>query len=70
LEGELPTDTTAPPPLAPLLTAADVAAAAQISQDRVWALTREGKLRRMKLGRRTYRYRADHVTEDLEALER
>lgn len=44
-------------PLTELLTADDIAAAAKVSKDRVWELTREGKLPTVKLGPRTYRYR-------------
>lgn len=44
-------------PLTELLTADDVAAAAKVTVDRVWKLTREGKLPTVKLGPRTYRYR-------------
>lgn len=57
------------PPLARLLTAAEVADALTLSIDRVWALTREGKLPTVKLGRRTYRYRPDAVAAALEKLE-
>lgn len=56
-------------PLTQLLTADDVAAAAQISRDRVWQLTREGKLPVVKLGERTYRYVPDRVNAAIRELE-
>jgi excisionase family DNA binding protein len=52
-----------------LLTADDVAAAAQLTKDRVWELTREGKLPAVKLGPRTYRYRPERVNRAIEELE-
>ena len=44
-------------PLTELLTAEDIAAAAKVTTDRVWQMTREGILPTVKLGPRTYRYR-------------
>ena len=58
-----------PSPLSRLLTADQVAIALSVGTDRVWALTREGKLPAVKLGGRTYRYRADAVADALERLE-
>jgi excisionase family DNA binding protein len=57
------------PPLARLLDAAEVADMLGVSADRIWALTREGKLPAVTLGGRTYRYRPDAVAAALEALE-
>lgn len=60
----------APAPLKRLLTAEEVADDyLNCTTDRVWALTREKKLRRVKLGHRTYRYRPDHLAEDIDRLE-
>jgi excisionase family DNA binding protein len=56
-------------PLTRLLTADDVAAAAQVSKDRVWELTREGKLPTVKLGPRTYRYRPEQVERAIAEME-
>lgn len=56
-------------PLKRLLTADDVAAAAQLTKDRVWELTREGKLPCVRLGPRTIRYRADRVEAAIAELE-
>jgi excisionase family DNA binding protein len=68
-KGDDLTTTTADPPLTRLLTADEVANALGVPTDRIWALTREGKLPAVKLGGRTYRYRPDAVTAALEALE-
>lgn len=64
----MPTEAPAPP-LTRLLTAEEVADQLTVSTDRVWALTREGKLPTVKLGRRTYRYRPDAVEAALKQLE-
>jgi excisionase family DNA binding protein len=58
-----------PAPLTRLLTAAEIASMVGVPKDRIWTLTREGKLRAVKLGRRTYRYVPEHVSEDLARLE-
>lgn len=65
----MPTEAPAPP-LARLLTAEEVADTLGITTDRVWALTREGTLPAVKLGRRTYRYRVAAVAAAIEDLER
>ena len=59
-----------PPQLKVLLDAEEVAAALNVTPDRVWALTREGKLPAARLGRRTYRYRPDAVAAAILELER
>jgi len=61
------TDTDSP--LERLLTADDVAAATQLTKDRVWELTREGKLPAVKLGPRTIRYRKQRVEVAIAELE-
>lgn len=55
---------------AALMDAAEVAAILNVTEDRVWALTRAGELPTVKLGRRTYRYRRAAVLAAMEALER
>jgi predicted DNA-binding transcriptional regulator AlpA len=52
-----------------LLKADDVAAAAQVSTERVWQLTREGKLPTVKLGPRTYRYLPERVNLVIREME-
>lgn len=61
--------TTTEIPLTRLLTADDVAAAYGLSKDRVWELTREGKLPAVKFGLRTYRYRPDRVERAIAEME-
>lgn len=56
-------------PLTRLLTADDVADAAQLTKGRVWELTREGKLPAVRLGRRTYRYHPERVEKAIQELE-
>jgi excisionase family DNA binding protein len=53
-----------------LLAADQVAAILNVTEDRVWALTREGKLPHVKLGRRTNRYRRAAVVEAMRELEK
>jgi excisionase family DNA binding protein len=60
---------TADPPLTRLLTAAEVADALGVSKERVWELTREGKIPAVRLGGRTYRYHPARVTSAVEQLE-
>jgi excisionase family DNA binding protein len=60
---------TADPPLARLLTAAEVADALGVPVERVWELTREGKIPAARLGGRTYRYHPERVTNAVEQLE-
>lgn len=55
--------------LTQLLHADDVAAAWGIPRERVWALTREGKLPAVELGGRTYRYHPTRVERAREELE-
>lgn len=55
--------------LVALLDADDVARAWGVTKERVWALTREGKLTAVALGGRTYRYHPARVERDREQLE-
>jgi excisionase family DNA binding protein len=57
------------PPLARLLTAAEVADALGVTVERVWELTREGKIPAVKFGGRTYRYHPARVASAVEELE-
>lgn len=52
-----------------LIDAAEVALILGVTEDRVWALTRDGELPAVKLGRRTYRYRRGSVREAIARLE-
>lgn len=64
------TATAAPaPPLVRLLTADEVADALGVTKERVWQLTREGKLPAVRLGGRTYRYHPATVAAAIAELE-
>lgn len=64
------TATAAPaPPLVRLLTAEEVADALGVSKERVWQLTREGKLPAVRLGGRTYRYHPARTAAAIAELE-
>jgi hypothetical protein len=65
----LTTNTKTENPLTRLLTAEDVATAYRIPKERVWALTRAGKLPTVKLGGRTYRYHPQRVERAILELE-
>jgi excisionase family DNA binding protein len=53
---------TATPPVSPLLTATAAAKIVGVSQERIWELSRQGKIPTVKIGR-TRRYRAESVME-------
>ncbi len=55
--------------LTQLLRADDIAEAWGIPKERVWELTREGKIPVVELGGRTYRYHPRRVEEAREKLE-
>jgi excisionase family DNA binding protein len=63
------TTATADPPLVRLMTAAEVADALGVSKERVWQLTREGKLPAVRLGGRTYRYHPARTSAAIAELE-
>lgn len=64
------TATAAPaPPLVRLLTAEEVADVLGVSTERVWQLTREGKLPAVRLGGRTYRYHPARTAAAIAELE-
>lgn len=63
------TTIAADPPLVRLLTAGEVADALGVTKDRVWQLTREGKLPAVRLGGRTYRYHPARLAAAIEDLE-
>jgi excisionase family DNA binding protein len=53
-----------------LLDAGEVAAILNVTEDRVWALTRDHTIPHVKLGGRTYRYRRSAVLAAVESMER
>lgn len=64
------TATAAPaPPLVRLLTAGEVADAWGVTKERVWELTREGKIPAVRLGGRTYRYHPARLAAAIEDLQ-
>lgn len=67
--GHLTATAVPAPPLVRLLTAEEVADACGVSKERVWQLTREGKLPAIRLGGRTYRYHPDRTAAAILELE-
>jgi len=63
---DTPTPTTG---LVQLLDADDIAEAWGITKERVWELTRQGKIPKVELGGRTYRYHPERVEHARAALE-
>jgi excisionase family DNA binding protein len=61
---------TAAVPLQRLFTAAEVAKIMGVTTDRIWELSRAGRLPTVKLGQRTLRYRPDAVAAAIEGMER
>lgn len=59
----------ADPPLVRLLTAGEVADAWGVTKERVWELTREGKIPAVRLGERTYRYHPARLAAAIEDLQ-
>lgn len=57
-----PVDHFTAPPISPLLTADQVADIVGVSKDRIWELSRQGKIPTVKIGR-SRRYRLESIME-------